>query len=155
MRPGSPSGSSRHHVQAGSRGPFRTRTGWYAWVPALHEKLSAIAWGETIWRWIRRLAAVGFAVGSTGLVAVLLVVRHYEAGLPSIAELRSYKAPQVTRVTARDGTVLAELFVQRRTVVPIGSLPAHVKLAVLAAEDAGFYEHEGLNYWGIARAMPQ
>jgi penicillin-binding protein 1A len=28
-----------------------------------------------------------------------------------------------------------------------------VKLAVLAAEDAGFYEHEGLNYWGIARAM--
>ena len=28
-----------------------------------------------------------------------------------------------------------------------------MKLAVLAAEDAGFYEHEGLNYWGIARAM--
>ena len=35
----------------------------------------------------------------------------------------------------------------------IGSLPAHVKLAILAAEDAGFYEHQGLNYWGIARAM--
>ena len=33
------------------------------------------------------------------------------------------------------------------------SLPAHVKLAVLAAEDAGFYEHEGLNYLGIARAI--
>ncbi len=28
-----------------------------------------------------------------------------------------------------------------------------MKLAVLAAEDAGFYEHEGLNYWGIARAV--
>ena len=37
--------------------------------------------------------------------------------------------------------------------MPIASLPPHVKLAVLAAEDAGFYEHEGLNYWGIARAF--
>ena len=54
---------------------------------------------------------------------------------------------------ARDGTLLAEIFTERRTVVPIATLPAHVKLAVLAAEDAGFYEHEGLNYWGIARAM--
>ena len=50
---------------------------------------------------------------------------------------------------ARDGTLLAEIFTERRTVVSIQSLPAHVKLAVLAAEDAGFYEHEGLNYWGI------
>ena len=49
--------------------------------------------------------------------------------------------------------MLAELFTQRRTVVPIGAVPAHLKLAILAAEDAGFYEHEGLNYLGIARAM--
>jgi penicillin-binding protein 1A len=38
-------------------------------------------------------------------------------------------------------------------VVSIESLPPHVKLAVLAAEDAGFYEHEGLNYYGILRAL--
>ncbi|HEV3031181.1 MAG TPA: transglycosylase domain-containing protein, partial [Polyangia bacterium] len=88
-----------------------------------------------------------------GAIAAWLVVRHYEADLPSVNELRTYQAPQVTRVLARDGTLLAELFTQRRTVVPIASLPAHVKLAVLAAEDADFYEHEGLNYWGIARAF--
>jgi penicillin-binding protein 1A len=83
-----------------------------------------------------------------------VAVRHYEAGLPSVSELRTYQAPQVTRVLARDGTtVLAELYTQRRTLVSIQSLPAHVKLAVLAAEDAGFYEHEGLNYSGIVRAL--
>jgi len=87
------------------------------------------------------------------LGAVALVVHHFEAGLPAVADLRAYQAPQVTRVLARDGSVLAEVFTQRRTVVPIGSVPAHLKLAILAAEDAGFYEHEGLNYWGIARAM--
>ena len=49
--------------------------------------------------------------------------------------------------------MLAELFTERRTVLPISDIPAHVKLAVLAAEDAGFYEHEGVNYLGIARAF--
>ena len=112
-------------------------------------------------RWLARVYARGrlLAAAAAGLAALAslglwLAVRHYESGLPQVAELKAYHAPQVTRVLARDGTtLLAELFVQRRTVVPIASLPAHVKLAVLAAEDAGFYEHEGLNYAGIARAM--
>jgi penicillin-binding protein 1A len=109
--------------------------------------------GAFAWRWTKRLAVVGAALAVAGAIVLWLVVRHYEAGLPSVADLKTYQAPQVTRVLARDGAVLAELFTQRRTVVPIESLPPHVKLAVLAAEDAGFYEHEGLNYWGIGRAL--
>jgi penicillin-binding protein 1A len=103
--------------------------------------------------WVARAALALTALGLVAVLGLWAVVHHYEAGLPPVSGLETYQAPQVTRVLARDGTVLAELFTQRRTVVPIGSLPAHVKLAVLAAEDAGFYEHEGLNYWGIARAM--
>ncbi len=104
-------------------------------------------------KWLKRAAVAAGALAVAGGIAAIVVVRHFEAGLPGVSELRAYQAPQVTRVLARDGTVLAEVFTQRRTVVPIASLPAHVKLAVLAAEDAGFYEHQGLNYWGIARAM--
>jgi penicillin-binding protein 1A len=86
--------------------------------------------------------------------AFALVVRHFESDLPDVSNLEAtYHPPQVTRVLARDGTLLAELFTERRTVIPIDSLPAHVKLAFLAAEDAHFYEHEGLNYLGIIRAM--
>jgi penicillin-binding protein 1A len=105
------------------------------------------------WRWTKRLAVVSAVLAVAGAVALWWMVRHYEAVLPSVADLKTYQAPQVTRVLARDGTVLAELFTQRRTVVSIASLPPHVKLAVLAAEDAGFYEHEGLNYLGIGRAL--
>jgi penicillin-binding protein 1A len=105
-------------------------------------------------RWAKRLAVAALVLAALGALAAWLVVRHYEAGLPSVAELKTYHAPQVTRVLARDGTtVLAELFTQRRTVVPIASLPPQVMLAALAAEDAEFYRHEGINYLGIARAL--
>jgi penicillin-binding protein 1A len=106
------------------------------------------------WFWGRRVALVLGVLAVLGLVALIVVIHHLESDLPSVSELKgNYHPPQVTRVLARDGTLLAELYTQRRTVVPIAQLPAHVKLAVLAAEDAGFYEHEGLNYLGILRAL--
>jgi penicillin-binding protein 1A len=107
-----------------------------------------------LWKkWLKRAAAAAALGAVVAVLGLWLAVRHFEAGLPGVTDLRAYHAPQITRVLARDGTLLSEIFTQRRTVIPIATLPAHVKLAVLAAEDAGFYEHQGLNYWGIARAM--
>jgi penicillin-binding protein 1A len=111
------------------------------------------SFGQKVMWAVTRLALLGVVLAVVAVVAFLLVIRHYEADLPSVTELRTYHPPQVTRVLARDGTLLAELFHERRTVVSVKELPPHVKLAVLAAEDAGFYEHEGINYLGIARAM--
>jgi penicillin-binding protein 1A len=110
------------------------------------------------WRRVRRvlkwLALGGVATLAVAAVAGWLVLRRYEAGLPSIADVKgNYRPPQVTRVLARDGSLLAEIFTERRTLISIATLPPHVKLAVLAAEDAAFYEHEGLNYWGVLRAL--
>lgn len=111
-------------------------------------------YGRIAWKWSKRGAAFALVLGIVGLIAAWIVVRQYEAELPSVAELeRGYRPSQVTRVLARDGTLLAELFTERRTIVKIEELPLHLKKAVLAAEDATFYEHEGLNYFGIARAM--
>jgi penicillin-binding protein 1A len=89
-----------------------------------------------------------------GALSVFLVVRHYESGLPGVSELkRGYDPPQMTRILARDGSLLASLFIERRTVIPFAELPQHVKLAFLAAEDASFYEHRGLDYFGMLRAI--
>lgn len=104
--------------------------------------------------WAVRLAVAATLLALASLLAGWLLVRHYEEGLPSVSELeRGYRPSQVTRVLARDGTTLAELFTERRTVVRIDDLPAHVRRAFLAAEDASFYEHEGIDYLGIARAL--
>ncbi|MCL2726415.1 MAG: PBP1A family penicillin-binding protein [Polyangiaceae bacterium] len=105
-------------------------------------------------RWTKRIAIACVVGAAAAAVGAYLLIRHYEAELPNVTELeRGYHPSQVTRVLARDGSVLAELFTERRTLVRIEDLPPQVKLAVLAAEDANFYNHEGINYFGILRAF--
>jgi penicillin-binding protein 1A len=103
--------------------------------------------------WAKRLGVGLLALLVVAGVGVALVIRHYEADLPSLRALKSYNPPQVTRVLARDGQLLGELFVERRTLVSIDAIPAQMKLAALAAEDANFYQHTGLNYLGLLRAV--
>lgn len=107
-----------------------------------------------IWTALKICLVAALLGASLGAAGIWLCIRKYEAGLPSAETLRSsYRPPQVTRVLARDGTVLAQVFTERRTVIPFDSIPAHTKLSFLAAEDARFYEHEGLNYVGMLRAI--
>jgi len=106
-----------------------------------------------IWRWTKRLLVTAGVLALAGAITLWMVLREYEKQLPSTKELKDYRPPQVTRVLARDGTLLAELFVQRRTVVRIGQISKAMKVAVLAAEDADFYRHEGLDYLGMLRAL--
>jgi penicillin-binding protein 1A len=91
-----------------------------------------------------------------GLVLAALVTlgayAYFSRGLPSVATLRDYEPPQTTRVYDRHGEVMGEIFTERRTVIPMSDVPRNVVLSVLAAEDADFYEHEGLDYTGILRA---
>ncbi len=108
---------------------------------------------RVIRRWLRRLAVVVVLLATAAMLAVAGTIRTYESDLPSTSELQNYHPPQVTRVMARDGQVIGELFVERRTLVDITQVPKHVIYAVLAAEDASFYEHKGLDYPGMLRAM--
>ncbi|NUP11325.1 MAG: PBP1A family penicillin-binding protein [Polyangiaceae bacterium] len=104
-------------------------------------------------KWARRVLVTLLLLSGLAMIAVALLIRHYSEGLPATSELKHYTPPQTTRILARDGTLLGEEFVERRTVVPLDTIPSHVKLAFLAAEDASFYEHPGLDYPGMLRAI--
>lgn len=86
------------------------------------------------------------------LVGVILW-RELTADLPPVDQLLTYRPPVVTRIFAEDGTLIGEFYVERRYVVPLESVPSHVRLAFLAAEDADFYSHPGIDPAGIARAL--
>jgi penicillin-binding protein 1A len=84
---------------------------------------------------------------------VLGAYAYFSRDLPSVATLRDYQPPQTTRVFDRNSKVIGEIFTERRTVIPMSDVPRNMVLCVLAAEDADFYEHEGLDYAGILRAI--
>ncbi len=110
--------------------------------------------GARLWRWTKRLLVLG-AVGLVLLALVLVgAYLYFSRDLPSPEALRTYALPQVTKVRCGDGSVCAEFFMPqgRRTVVDIKKLPPHVRNAFLAAEDADFYKHEGLDFIGMFRA---
>jgi penicillin-binding protein 1A len=74
-------------------------------------------------------------------------------GLPSITKVSDYRAPQVTTVYARDGSVIGYLFREKRFLVNLDLMPTYLSKAFMAAEDSRFFEHEGVDYQAIARAF--
>ncbi len=99
----------------------------------------------------RSLIAAGISAAALLLFAVGFLI-YLRAELPTLRTLADYDPPRATRLYSDDGELVAILARERRTVVPIESLPRHVVHAFLAAEDEGFYEHAGLDYIGILRA---
>jgi penicillin-binding protein 1A len=73
--------------------------------------------------------------------------------LPVIDSLQDYEPKLITRILARDGSLIRALAEERRVVVPIEQIPDDVKNAFVASEDSSFYEHDGLDYKGIVRAL--
>jgi penicillin-binding protein 1A len=95
--------------------------------------------------------------GVAGLVAGLAVLGggywYFSKDLPTIEALRDYQPATVTMVYDKDGELLGEIYEERRYVRPLSDFPDHVKNAFVAAEDATFFEHGGVNYLGILRAI--
>ncbi|HQR30876.1 MAG TPA: PBP1A family penicillin-binding protein [Anaeromyxobacteraceae bacterium] len=93
------------------------------------------------------------AAGGAGVVLLvgLVLVFAWTRELPHFEGLKDYRPLVSTRVLAADGSEAFVFARERRTVVPFDKIPEVMKKAVLASEDARFYEHEGVNYLAIAR----
>jgi len=87
---------------------------------------------------------------AAALVAIALAVAY--PNLPSITSLTDYHPREPLRVYSADGVLLGEFGEERRSFVPIAQIPKILKDAVLAIEDARFYDHGGIDYIGMLRA---
>ena len=101
-------------------------------------------------RWILLGAAAACLAGG---VALGIMVYAVSARLPDVQSLRSIELQEPMYVYARDGRLIGLFGEMRRYPVEIGKVPPRVKQAFLAAEDANFYDHHGIDVKGVLRAV--
>lgn len=101
------------------------------------------------------IAAV-LAFFSVGLLMCLSMVLYFyilSRELPSTTDLKHYKYKRPTLIYDRNGDQIAELGEERRYPVKMEMIPENLQNAVVAVEDARFYEHGGVDTMGILRAF--
>ena len=99
--------------------------------------------------WIGGLLAGG-VLGVALLLALALALAY--PNLPDISGLTDYRPKLPMRVLSSDGVLLGEFGEERRSYLPIQQIPKVMQDAVLAIEDARFYQHGGVDYLGVIRA---
>ena len=96
---------------------------------------------KKIFKWLMLTGVCGVvAAGCIGLVVFSVV--YYK--LPPIDALTEYRPKIPLRIYTADGDLIGEFGEERREFVSIEDMPRHMRLAILAAEDNGFYEHSGI-----------
>ncbi|MDX2083628.1 MAG: penicillin-binding protein 1A [Rickettsiales bacterium] len=79
------------------------------------------------------------------------IFKKYSENLPNYEQLKNYTPAITTRLYAADGSLLSEFSKEKRVFVPINIIPKHLINAFLAAEDANFYKHSGIDPFAIFR----
>ena len=107
-------------------------------------------------RWSRRFKRkIFWTLIAMPVAAVLLAALAFwflSRDLPGFRNITDYKPPLVTTVLSRDGRVLGYFYKEKRFLVRLQDMPAYLPKAFLAAEDSGFYKHDGIDPWAIFRA---
>ncbi|MDY7035878.1 MAG: transglycosylase domain-containing protein, partial [Thermodesulfobacteriota bacterium] len=102
---------------------------------------------------------IKFAIWSTFLLCLLVVSAGvalwyiWSSNLPYIGSLREYRPPIITKVFSDDGQMIGRFWKEKRIVVSLDMLPKHLINAFIAAEDARFFKHEGVDFLSIIRAL--
>ncbi len=108
---------------------------------------------------VRQLLRIGLWSGGialAGLASVLIIVSIAMAlaypNLPDISDLSEYRPKLPLRIFSAEGDLIGEFGEERRNFTPIKAIPQTLTDAVLAIEDARFFQHGGVDYVGVVRA---
>lgn len=104
-------------------------------------------------KWLAVLTLLGAVAGVVGVAGIFW---FYGRDLPDLRSIDDYRPKQVSRVYAAGGELI-DLWTDEdliyRTVLPFEEIPQVMREAVLAAEDADFYSHRGVDFPGVMRAI--
>ncbi len=112
--------------------------------------------GRSVWYWLGRVVLTLAGLAVAGVVAIMCAIGIALAvaypNLPDVAALADYRPKLPLRVFTSDDKLIGEFGEERRNLLTIREIPDVMKNAVLAIEDARFFEHSGVDYRGMVRA---
>ena len=110
--------------------------------------------GWAAWPVKAMLALAGLAAAAVlcGLMLIAIALAVAYPNLPEISSLTDYRPKLPMRIYSADDVLIGEFGEERRNFAPIAAIPKVMQHAVLAIEDARFYEHSGVDYKGVLRA---
>jgi penicillin-binding protein 1A len=108
------------------------------------------------WFWLFKFYAfAAMCLGGLAVLGGIGLFAYFAGTLPSLPDFDRYRleAAESTRVRAWDGTDVAELASERREILPLEAFPRKLLQAFVAIEDRRFFEHGGIDYRGMLRAL--
>lgn len=108
---------------------------------------------RTIFRLIKMVVTLTTVLLILGIIGIGAVYFYFAHDLPNIKSFEDYKPPVVSQVFAEDGKKMGEFWIEKRYLATIDEIPKVVIRAFVAAEDARFFEHKGVDVKGIGRAF--
>jgi penicillin-binding protein 1A len=106
-----------------------------------------------IYKTLQIVLGAFFALLTLGALGLFALYSHYEPLLPNEADLRKIDVQVPLRIYTRDGELLAEYGERRSRPVALSEVPVQLQKAFLDIEDARFYQHQGVDWKGVARAI--
>ena len=103
-----------------------------------------------LFRWFLWLSLF-FIISISAFVVGVYV--YLSKDLPKITSLSAYRPPSITEVFSDDNRKIGEFYKERRIVIPLSDIPKTLKEAFIAAEDARFFKHKGIDFASIVRAF--
>jgi penicillin-binding protein 1A len=100
-----------------------------------------------------KAAIVAAGIGACGVIALSLAIALAWPSLPDLHAMTDYRPRIPLRVYTADHVLIGEFGEEHRNVLRFDEIPDVMKHAVLAAEDDRFYQHGGVDWTGVLRAM--
>lgn len=104
-------------------------------------------------RWFFRLFLAMLAIGLTAALLLIFAALVTLPSLPALDTLTDYRPKIPLRIYSAENLLIGEFGEERRDFIKIDEVPASLKQAILAAEDDRFYQHYGVDYIGVLRAI--
>tara|TARA_B100000427_G_scaffold179704_1_gene149464 strand:- start:1580 stop:3727 length:2148 start_codon:yes stop_codon:yes gene_type:complete len=102
----------------------------------------------------KKVTLISISLGAIGAIALSIVIYNIAKTLPDVEAISTYIPAETTKIYSEDGIVLAELHKEEnRVLIPIERISPILTKTIVAIEDSRFYKHNGLDFFGIARAF--